>query len=43
MSELVFAEMEKRVAANPAVGKKVNAVFQFNITKDGKVAGTWSK
>ena len=32
--------MEKRL--NPDVVKKVGAIFQWNITKDGAVAGTWT-
>ena len=28
--------------ANAELVKKVNAIFQWNITKDGKVAGTWT-
>lgn len=42
LSEQVFSEMAKRVSANPATAKKVNAIFQFNITKGGKVQGTWT-
>jgi len=37
----VFDELTKRVASNPDLVKKVAGVYQFEITKDGKTAGTW--
>jgi len=37
----VFDELSKRIASNPDLVKKVNGVYQFEITKDGKTAGTW--
>ncbi|XP_067952015.1 peroxisomal multifunctional enzyme type 2-like [Watersipora subatra] len=39
-SSSMFSEMSKRLT--PAVIKKVGAVFQFNITQEGKVAETWT-
>lgn len=43
-SDLVFEEIGRRIKelGNQLV-KKVNAVFQWNITKDGKTAVQWSK
>lgn len=41
-SEVIFGEIAKRVAASPALAKKVNAVYLFNITKDGKQAAQWT-
>jgi len=43
-SDLVFEEIGRRVKeiGNELV-KKVNAVFQWDITKDGKTAVQWSK
>lgn len=43
-SNLVFEEIGRRVKqmGNELV-KKVNAVFQWDITKDGKTAMQWSK
>jgi len=34
--------MKKRVAANAERVKKINGVFQYNITKDGATVTTWS-
>jgi len=42
MSEMVFAEMKKRMDAQPEVGAKINAVYQWNITKNKKPAASWS-
>lgn len=42
-SDLVFAGMLDRVKSDPSLLKKINGVFLYNITKDGKVASTWSK
>jgi hypothetical protein len=41
-SDSVFDMMKKRVAANPERMKKIGGVFQYNITKDGSTAITWS-
>ena len=43
MSEMVFAEMKKRMDAAPEVGAKINAVYQWNITNNKKPAASWSK
>ncbi len=42
-SGVIFNEMENRRKAQPGMAKKVNAIFLWNITKNGKVAGQWSK
>lgn len=43
-SELVFAEIGRRVKdSGSELVKKVNAVFGWEITKDGKKAAEWSK
>ena len=36
----MFEDMKKSVNAETA--KKVNAIFQWNITKDGAAAGVWT-
>jgi hypothetical protein len=41
-SDTVFDMMKKRVEANPERVKKINGVFQYNITKDGSTVATWS-
>lgn len=43
-SELVFAEIGRRIKDLGAeLVKKVNAVFSWEITKDGKTAAQWSE
>ncbi|MEQ2199580.1 hypothetical protein XENOCAPTIV_003733, partial [Xenoophorus captivus] len=43
-SELVFAEIGRRIKElGSELVKKVNAVFGWEITKDGKKAAEWSK
>lgn len=43
-SELVFAEIGRRIKdLGPELVKKVNAVFGWEITKDGKNIAEWSK
>ena len=43
-SQLVFAEIGRRIKDLGAeLVKKVNAVFGWEITKDGKNAAQWSK
>lgn len=42
-SEQVFAEMKKRLDANPDVGAKINAVYQWNILANKKPAASWGK
>lgn len=43
-SELVFTEIGRRITdAGSELVKKVNAVFGWEITKDGKNAAEWSK
>jgi len=41
-SDSVFDMMKKRVAANAERVKKINGVFQYNITKDGATVTTWT-
>lgn len=42
-SELVFAEIGRRIKdTGSELVKKVNAVFGWEITKDGKSAAQWS-
>ncbi|CAH1795822.1 unnamed protein product, partial [Owenia fusiformis] len=41
LSEPIFAEMAKRIESNPNLVKNVKAIFQWNITKDGKTQ-TWT-
>ena len=41
-SDSVFDMIKKRVAANIERLKKINVVFQYNITKDGVTVATWS-
>jgi hypothetical protein len=41
-SDSVFDMIKKRVAANIERFKKINGVFQYNITKDGAAVATWS-
>jgi hypothetical protein len=41
-SDSVFDMLKKRIAANPDRVKKIGGVFQYNITKDGSTATTWS-
>lgn len=43
MSDALFEDMAKRAKSQPNVAKKINAVFLFDITKDGKPAAKWSK
>lgn len=40
-SEAVFEEMKKRMESHKDIVAKVGAVFQWNITKNGKLAGQW--
>lgn len=40
-SELVFAEMKRRLDAQPEVGAKINAVYQWVILSNKKPAGSW--
>lgn len=43
-SELVFAEIGRRIKdLGSELVKKVNAVFGWEITKNGKAAAQWSK
>lgn len=42
-SDLVFAEIGRRIkAVGSELVKKVNAVFSWEITKEGKTAAQWS-
>ena len=42
-SAAMFSQLKGHVAANPDIVKKVKAIFQWNITKDGETAAKWSK
>lgn len=43
LSDALFEDMAKRAKSQPNVAKKINAVFLFDITKNGKPAAKWSK
>ena len=42
-SAAIFRQLKEHVAANPDLVKKVKAIFQWNITKDGETAAKWSE
>lgn len=42
-SNLVFVGMQDRIDSDPSLIKKINGVFVYNITKNGKPVATWSK
>jgi len=42
-SDAIFAAISEQVKQNPGEAKKVNAVFLYNITVDGKQSSEWSK
>ena len=42
-SDLVFLEIQRRLKDEPNLARDVNASYQFNITKDGKLSTNWSK
>uniref|UniRef100_A0A8W8HP19 Peroxisomal multifunctional enzyme type 2 n=1 Tax=Magallana gigas TaxID=29159 RepID=A0A8W8HP19_MAGGI len=42
LSDALFEDMAKRAKSQPNVAKKINAVFLFDITKDGKPAAKWT-
>lgn len=42
-SDGVFRKMADRLAENVEIAKKINAVFLFNITQQGKIVKNWSK
>ncbi|KAK7115689.1 peroxisomal multifunctional enzyme type 2-like [Littorina saxatilis] len=41
-SDAVFDEIMKQAKTRTDLPSKINAIFLFNITKDGKVAATWT-
>ncbi|XP_068206099.1 LOW QUALITY PROTEIN: peroxisomal multifunctional enzyme type 2-like [Palaemon carinicauda] len=41
-SAAVFQELSRKLAQDPSVVKKVNAIFLWNINVNGKLAGQWS-
>lgn len=43
LSNLVFVGMQDRIDSDPSLIKKINGVFVYNITKNGKPVATWSK
>ena len=42
-SAAVFRQIKEHLAANPDIVKKVKAIYQWNITKDGETAAKWSE
>eukprot|EP00795_Rhopilema_esculentum_P015230 gene15230-6434_t len=40
-SKVIFEEIAKKVKDLPQVAKKINGIFVWKITKDGKEAGQW--
>lgn len=42
-SDAIFVAMSEQVKQNPDQAKKVNAIFLYNITVDGKQMSEWSK
>lgn len=42
-SDAIFAAISEQVKQNPDQAKKVNAIFLYNITVDGKQMSEWSK
>lgn len=42
-SDLVFSGMQDRIDADPSLLKKINGVFSYVITKNGKPAASWSE
>ncbi|XP_059147270.1 peroxisomal multifunctional enzyme type 2-like isoform X2 [Physella acuta] len=40
-SQAVFEQMASQIKNNPGLAAKINAVFQWNITKDGAQATSW--
>lgn len=41
-SDAVFEGIKQRIADNPSLAAKVNAMFRFCITTDGNTAKQWS-
>jgi len=41
-SDAVFGEIEKQIKEEPNTAKSINAIFVYNITKDGKQAKKWT-
>ena len=39
----IFRQIQEHIAANPDIVKKVKAIYQWNITKDGETAAKWSE
>ena len=39
----IFRQIKEHVGANPDIVKKVKAIYQWNITKDGEIAAKWSE
>lgn len=42
-SDAIFAAISDQVKQNQDQAKKVNAIFLYNITVDGKQTSEWSK
>ncbi|XP_054707762.1 peroxisomal multifunctional enzyme type 2-like [Uloborus diversus] len=41
-SKLIFKAMADQLATMPELASKIQAVYEWNILKDGKVTGTWT-
>ena len=42
-STAIFQQLREHLSSSPEIVKKVNAVYLWNITKDGKTVAKWSK
>jgi hypothetical protein len=42
-SDLVFDGMQDKIKSDPSLIKKINGVFVYNITKNGKPVAVWSE
>ncbi|XP_074651507.1 peroxisomal multifunctional enzyme type 2-like [Tubulanus polymorphus] len=41
-SDAVFAELKEKLVLEPNLVKKIKVIYQWNITKEGKAAATWT-
>ena len=41
-SDVLFAEISNRISNQPELVKKVQGIFTWNVTKDGKTVGQWT-
>lgn len=42
-SDAIFEEMARQIKSRSDLTAKISAIFFWNITKNGKVANTWSE